>query len=58
MKSYEQIAEAMYRAWVKERESREVVLGRYLAWSALSDDGKAAWIAAARQAAAELALVH
>lgn len=58
MKSYEEIAEAMYRAFVKERETRGSASVTYAAWSVMSADGKAAWIAAAKQAAAELALVH
>lgn len=58
MKSFEQIAKAMYSAFVKERERLEGCTGKYIAWSAQSEAGKAAWIAAARQAAAELATVH
>lgn len=55
MKSYEQIAAAMYRAFIKQANGREVDA---FAWEALSLEMRACWIAAARQAAAELALVH
>lgn len=58
MKSYEQIAKAMYAAFIKERKARGSCGTDYLSWEGLSPDQQACWIAAARQAAAELALVH
>ena len=58
MKSYEQIAQAMHEAFVKERVRQGSRAIAYLGWDRLTDDEKAPWIAAAKQAAAELALVH
>lgn len=58
MKSFEQIAQAMYAAFLKERQKRGSRGAHYLDWDALSEDQRASWIAAAKQAAAELALVH
>lgn len=56
MKNYEQIAAAMYAAWEKEVRGQTGI--DLLAWTALPAVEQRAWVAAARQAAAELALVH
>ncbi len=58
MKRFEQSAQAMYAAFLKERQKRGSRGTHYLDWDALSEDQRASWIAAAKQAAAELALVH
>ncbi len=58
MKSFEQIAQAMHEAFLKERRNQGSASTAYAGWDALGKDQQAAWIAAARQAAAELALVH
>ena len=59
MKSYEQIAEAMYRAFVKQAaHSVSIDTSKFNAWDTQPPDVRECWIAAARQAAAELALVH
>ncbi|WP_310609834.1 hypothetical protein [Limnohabitans sp.] len=62
-KSYAQIAKAMYEAY---RESMQcechatgVIFGtRVVPWDDIGVDQFAAWIEAAKKAAAELALVH
>ncbi len=56
MKSYEQIAKAMYEAW--EKSIRRETGIELLSWSALPTLEQQAWIAAARQAVAEMATVH
>ena len=56
MKSYEQIAQAMYEAHGKELLRQIGVTQR--PWGGLGSGEQACWIAAAKQAAAELALVH
>ena len=58
MKSYEQIAKAMFEAFLKERKRQGSNSTDYNHWESLDTDGQACWIAAAKQAAAELALVH
>lgn len=56
MKSFEQIAKAMYSAWCAEAARQSGKL--YVAWSEQAPHLQQAWIAAARQAAAELSTVH
>ena len=58
MKSFENIARAMYEAFLKERKRQGSKSTDYLDWGLLNDGQRACWVAAARQAAAELALVH
>lgn len=80
MKSYEQIAAAMYHAYCKQAGGKTFdgkplptydelgaeqpqIRARFFgtplpAWNELGADRQACWEAAARQAAAELALVH
>ena len=58
MKSFEQIAEAMFRAFMKERKRQGSKGVDHTDWSDLSESQRASWIAAAKQAAAELAVVH
>lgn len=59
-KSYTQIAAAMYAAYCKQvqRIDEEGLAGHALAWQDLDPGTQSCWIAAAQQAAAELALVH
>ncbi|WP_310614059.1 hypothetical protein [Limnohabitans sp.] len=58
MKSYEQIAASMYQAYCKRFGGKDID-GRDIAtWDELGDLTRQSWIAAAKQAAAELALVH
>lgn len=56
MKSYEQIAQAAYQAHAKELNKLIGVNAR--PWAELPPTEKSCWIAAVKQAAAELALVH
>ena len=56
MKSFEQIAKAMFMA--HEKELRSSTQRELLTWDELPQARRDAWIAAARQAAAELALMH
>lgn len=60
MKSYAQIAAAMYHAYCKhaQRIDTEGLAGHALTWAELDAGTQECWIAAAQQAAAELALVH
>ena len=59
MKSFEQVARAMYLAFVKEAaRATQCDAGSAIAWEDQAPETRACWIAAARQAAAELALVH
>lgn len=60
MKSFEQIAQAMYRAYQKQaRQIDEEGLAEHaLQWADLDAGTQGCWIAAAKQAAAELATVH
>ena len=55
MKSFEQIAKAMYGAWAKEYRKHNFDPPL---WITLTPAAHAAWIAAARQAVAEMATVH
>ncbi|WP_310627501.1 hypothetical protein [Limnohabitans sp.] len=52
-KSYEQIAESMYRAYCKqaERVDEEGLAGHAYAWADLDKDTQGCWVAAAKQAA-------
>lgn len=58
MKTYEQIAKSMFEAFLKERKRLGSASTDYIKWDSLTPDQQAAWVAAAKQAAAELALVH
>lgn len=61
MKSYAQIAAAMYHAYCKQAQridSGEGLSGHAQTWQELDAGEQSCWIAAAQQAAAELALVH
>ena len=57
MKSFEQIAKAMYEAYAKTK--RELgYTSRILPWAALLSSSKDAWIAAAQVAHKEMMEVH
>jgi transcriptional regulator of met regulon len=62
MKSYAQIAQAMYAAYRKHlqcEDSQGRIWGQPAPeWDKLEQERKDAWIEAAKQAAAELVLVH
>jgi hypothetical protein len=60
MKSYSQIAAAMYAAYCKQAQRIDGagLAGHAQAWQDLDPGTQGCWIAAAQQAAAELALVH
>jgi hypothetical protein len=60
MKSFNQIAAAMYAAYCKQaqRIDAEGLAGHAPTWDELDAGTQGCWIAAAQQAAAELALVH
>lgn len=61
MKSYSQIAAAMYAAYCKQArriDSGHGLAGHAPTWPELDAEEQSCWIAAAQQAAAELALVH
>lgn len=59
MKSYEQIAQAMYRAFVKAAAARSTPeMGEVVEWDQQSPAMRQCWIAAAKQAVAEMAVVH
>ncbi len=57
-KSYEQIAKSMFEAFLKERKRLGSASTDYIKWESLTRDQQSAWVAAAKQAAAELALIH
>ncbi len=59
-KSFEQIAASMYHAYCKqaERVDEEGLAGHAFAWNELDEGTQSCWVEAAKQAAAELALVH
>ena len=58
MKSFEQIAKAMYLAFLKERKALGSRGADHLSWETLPQDQQGPWIAAAREAAVQLAQVH
>jgi hypothetical protein len=58
MKSYEQIAAAMYHAYCKRFGPTDINGMPHATWTELGDLSRQSWIAAAQQATAELALVH
>ena len=58
MKSFEQVAAAMYDAYCKQAGGRTYDSKPLPTWAELGAERRACWIAAAKQAAAELALVH
>lgn len=59
MKSFDQIAQAMYLAFVKKAGAlTKTDAGQFRAWDQQPPDVHACWVAAAQQAAAELALVR
>lgn len=60
MKSYEQIAQAAYAAYCKhaQRIDTEGLAGHALSWEQLDEGTRQCWVAAVKQTAAELALVH
>ena len=57
-KSYSQIAAAMYAAYCKRFGGKDINGLDMATWDELSELSRQSWIAAAQQAAAELALVH
>lgn len=58
MKSFEQIAKAMYLAFLNERKALGSRSTDHLSWETLPQDQQGPWIAAAREAAVQLAQVH
>ena len=58
MKSFQQIARAMYLAYLKERKAQGSRGTDYLSWELLTNEQQACWVAVAREAAAQLAQVH
>jgi L-alanine-DL-glutamate epimerase-like enolase superfamily enzyme len=58
MKSFEQIAQAMYHAYRKRFGGKDTSGLDMATWDELGELSRQSWIAAARQATAELALVH
>lgn len=56
MKSYEQIARAMYIAWVDIFTSGDLTR-EYVSWESLSELYKQSWIAAAKQAHKEFEIL-
>jgi hypothetical protein len=58
MKSYAQIAQAMHHAFCKRFGGKDTNGLDMATWDELDELSRESWIAAARQAAAELALVH
>jgi hypothetical protein len=58
MKSFEQIAQAMYGAYFKGMNGTDANGCPLPTWAETSPKQKDAWTEAAKQAAAELALVH
>lgn len=58
MKSYEHIAAAIYHAYCKSLNVVDQPSTQSESWAMLNLARQQAWIAAAKQAAAELALVH
>lgn len=57
-KSYEQIAAAMYHAYWKQAGGKTFDGKPLPTWGEIGAERQACWIAAAQQAAAELALAH
>lgn len=53
MKSFEQIAASMYHAYCKQAGGKPLPT-----WSEIGSERQSCWVAAAKQAASELALVH
>lgn len=58
MKSYEQIAAAMYHAYCKSLNLPDQRNTPQLSWGLLTEATQKAWIEAAKQAVAEMATVH
>lgn len=58
MKSFEHIARAMWSAYLQERKRQGSTGTDYLRWEDLTEQGRACWIAAAQEAARQLAEVH
>lgn len=58
MKSFDQLAQSAYAAYVKQASGRTLNGLPLLTWERLSDEHKACWIAAAKQLWAEFAAIH
>ena len=56
-KSYEQIAEAAYTAFVNKALELDPML-RSLPWDQVEEDEKECWLEVVKQTSAELALAH
>ncbi|MDF3821686.1 hypothetical protein P3G55_17410 [Leptospira sp. 96542] len=57
MKSFEQIAQATYAAFVKKALQLDPTL-KSLPWEEVDEKEKQCWLEAVKQTSAELALVH
>lgn len=58
MKSFEQIARAMWDAYLQEHKRQGDHGAQHLSWQDLTEQGRACWIAAAQEAARQLVGVH
>lgn len=60
MKSFEQIAAAMYHAYCKQAREldEEGLAGHAAKWQELDAGTRECWVAAAKQAVAEVAALH
>jgi hypothetical protein len=58
MKSFEQIAASMYHAYCKQAGGKTFDGKPLPTWSEIGAERQSCWVAAAKQAASELALVH
>lgn len=58
MKSFEQIAASMYHAYCKQAGGKTFDGKPLPTWAEIGAERQSCWVAAAKQAASELALVH
>lgn len=58
MKSFDQLAQSAYAAYVKQAAGKTLNGFPLVAWDKLGDEHKACWIAAAKQLWAEFSAIH